>query len=108
MAATPVTPIAALNSQVVTGNTAVNVFGPGPNGGFLQNPVLAADQGLGAAEDLIVNPVTNAVPPGVAGGVNGTNFRISPGGGWNVIAGQTTPTSMNAASSGHKVSAFSY
>ena len=79
MAATPVTPVPALNSQVVTGNAALNVFGPNPNGGYLQNPVTAADQGLGAAEDLIVNPVTAAVAPGVTGGVNGTNFRIPPG-----------------------------
>lgn len=103
-----VTPIPALNSQVVTGNTAVNAFGPNPNGGFLQNPASATDQGLGASEDLIVNPVTAAAAPGVAGGVNGTNFRIPPGSGWNLIPGQTTPTSMNAASSGHKVSGFSY
>lgn len=103
-----VTPIPALNSQVATGNTAINAFGPNPNGGFLQNPASAGDQGLGASEDLIVNPVTTAAAPGVAGGVNGTNFRISPGGGWSLIAGQTTPTSINAASSGHKISGFSY
>lgn len=103
-----VTPVPALNSQIATGNTAVNAFGPNPNGGFLQNPASAADQGLGASEDLIVNPVTAAAAPGVAGGVNGTNFRIPPGAGWSLIAGQTTPTSMNAASSGHKISGFSY
>jgi len=108
MAATPVTPVPALNSQVAVGGTAVTVFGPAPNGGYLQNPASANDQGIGAAEDLIVNPVTAAVAPGVAGGVNGTNFRIPPGGGWNLIAGQTTPTSMNAATSGHKISGVSY
>jgi hypothetical protein len=103
-----VTPIPALNSQVATGNTAVNAFGPNPNGGFLQNPLLAGDQGLATAEDLIVNPVTTAAAPGVAGGVNGTNFRIPPGGSWEVIAGQTTPTSMNAAGSGHKIAGVSW
>lgn len=103
-----VTPVPALNSEVATGGSAVNAFGPNPNGGFLQNPASATDQAISAAEDLVVNPVTNAVSPSNAGGVNGTNFRIPPGGNWNLIGGQTTPTSMNAATSGHKVSAVSW
>ena len=106
MAATPVTPVPALNSQVVTGGVAVNAFGPNPNGGFLQNPLTATDQAIGSAEDLCINPVTAAANP--SGPLNGTNFRISPGGGWNLISGQTTPTSINAATSGHKISGFSY
>jgi hypothetical protein len=108
MAATPVTPIPCLTSVVATGNTAVTAVDVNPNGGFLQNPASAGDQGLGASEDMIVNPVTAAAAPGVAGGVNGTNFRIPPGGGWNIIAGQTTQTSVNAASSGHKFSGVSW
>lgn len=103
-----VTPIPPLNAQVTTGNTAVNAFAGNPNGGFLQNPASASDQGLGASEDLIVNPVTAAAAPGVAGGINGTNFRLPPGAIWTVIAGQTTPTSVNAASSGHKFSGVSW
>jgi len=105
---TAVTPVPCLTSQVATGGTAVNAVGPNPNGGFLQNPFSATDQGLGAAEDMIVNPVGNAAAPNVAGGVNGTNFRISPGQLWNIIAGQTTPTSVNAASNGHKFSGVSW
>ena len=107
MAATPVTPIPLLASVVAIGNTAVAAVGPNPNGGFLQNPSSSADQGVGP-EDIVVNPVTAAVAPGVAGGVNGTNFRIPPGGSWTVIAGQTTQTSVNAASSGHKFSGVSW
>ncbi len=103
-----VTPIAPLVSVVTTGNTAVTPFAANPNGGFLQNPASAADQGLGASEDLIVNPVGTAVAPNVVGGVNGTNFRLSPGATWPLIPGQTTPTSVNAASSGHKFSGVSY
>lgn len=103
-----VTPIPALNSQVTTGGTAVNAFGPNPNGGFLQNPASSTDQGGVGPEDLIVNPVTSAAAPGVAGGINGTNFRLSPGQTWSLIAGQTTPTSVNAASSGHKFSGVSW
>lgn len=101
-----VTPIPPLNAQVSTGGTAVNAFGPNPNGGFLQNPASATDQALGAAEDLCVNPVGVAANP--SGALNGTNFRIPPGGTWEVIAGQTTSTSINAASSGHKISGVSW
>jgi hypothetical protein len=108
MAATPVTPVPALNSQVTTGGTAVNAFGPGPNGGFLQNPASANDQAISAAEDIVVNPISAAVAPGVSGGVNGPNFRIPPGGSWTVIAGQTTSTSINATTSGHKISGVSW
>lgn len=99
-----VTPIPALTTEVATGDTPVTVFPGGIDGGFLQNPMQAADQNIGAAEDIVVNPVGNAVAPGVAGGVNGTNFRIGPGGSWSAIPGQTTPTSVNAATSGHKFS----
>ena|ERR1700721_792880 len=108
MAATPVTPVPALTSQVTTGGTAVTAFAGGPNGGFMQNPVLAADQGIATAEDIVVNPVTAATAPGVSGGVNGTNFRLSPGQTWSLIPGQTTPTSVNATTSGHRIAGVSW
>lgn len=105
---TPVTPIPCLTSEVATGETAVTAVGPNPNGGFLQNPLSATDEGIDSAEDIVVNPVTGATYPGIAGGVNGTNFRIPPGGGWNIIPGQTTPTSVNAVTSGHRFSGTSW
>ena len=98
-----VTPVAGLASQIVTGNTAVDAIGPGPNGGIITNPASAADQGLATAEVLWVNPVTTA---GIA--ANGTTFAIQPGGSWSVIPGQTTATSVNGATSGHKFTVVSW
>lgn len=99
MATVPVTPVAGLASAVVVGGTALNAVGVLPNGGFITNPFAAVDQGLGSAEPLYVDAVAAA---GTAG--NGTTFALQPGQTWTVIPGQTTPTSVNAASSGHKFS----
>jgi hypothetical protein len=100
----PVTPQPG-TAVVTTGGTAVVAVPANPNGGFITNPASAADQGRGSVEDLIVNPVSTAAN-GTAGNANGTNFRIAPGQTWQIIAGQTTPTSVNAISSGHKFSAI--
>lgn len=107
MAAAQVTPAAGLASVVTTGGTAVIAVGPLPNGGFIQNPLLAADQGLSQAEPLTVNPV-GAAAVGGSGAGNGTNFVLAPGGIWQIIPGQTTTTSVNAASDGHKFSVVVY
>lgn len=93
----PVTPVAGLTDVVGVGGTAVTVAPGGINGGYITNPAAAADQGLVAAEDLFVDPVGSA---GLGG--NGTTFRIPPGGTWAMIPGQTTPTTVNANSSGHQ------
>ena len=76
---------------------------PNPNGGFITNPYSATDQGIAAVEVLYVNPVTNAALQG-----NGTNFPLQPGQTWEIIPGQTTPTSVNAATAGHKFSVVWY
>src|SRR5580693_6675172 len=102
MAATPVTPQPGLVSEVATGGDAVTVVPGGPNGGFITNPANASDQGV-PVEDLFVNPVNAA---GVVG--NDTTFRIGPGQTWIVIPGQTTVTSVNANTSGHKFSCTWY
>jgi hypothetical protein len=48
-------------------------------------------------------------PVGAAGTqANGTTFAIYPGESWTLIPGQTTPTSVNAPTSGHKFSGVSY
>ena len=104
MAVTPVTPVAGLNSQIVTGGVAVNAIGPLPNGGLIVNPSSAGDQGLSPSpETLYVSPVGPATLT-----ANGTTFAIQPGGSWTVIAGQSTSTSVNAASSGHKFSVIQW
>ena len=96
MTITPVTPIAGLASQVVTGGVAVTAVGPNPNGGFITNPSTAAGP-------IYVNPVGVAV-----NAANGTNFAIWPGATWNIIPGQTTPTSVNAPDSAHPFSVVSW
>lgn len=102
MAATPVTPGPGVTSVIAVGGTAVVVAAAAPNGGYIQNPVSANDQGLANTENLYVSPV--AAPGSVDGDGNGTTFVLPPGGIWNLIPGQTTVTWANAASSGHQFS----
>ena len=107
MASTPVTPAPGQNSVITQGGTAVIAAGIDPNGGYITNPITAADQGLpsGAApEPLFIDP-TGAEATLQA---NGTTFRIEPGGTWFLIPGQSTPTSVNAATGGHKFSVVVY
>lgn len=105
MAADPVTPIAGLVSVVATGGSPVVAIGPLPNGGVITNPVSVSDQGIPGdiPENLYVDPVANATNEG-----NGTTFALAPGQSWTVIPGQTTPTSVNAPTSGHKFAVVSY
>lgn len=91
-----VTPIPGTNTTVTTGGTAVQAIPPNPNGGVITNPYTAI-------EPLYVNPV------GVAGtSAFGTTFALQPGQSWSVIPGQTTQTTVNAATSAHQFSAISW
>ena len=104
MAVTPVTPVPGLVSQIVTGGSPVVACGAAPSGGYITNPYSASDQGLGAPENLYIDPTgANATLVG-----NGTTFCLYPGQTWQIIPGQTTTTSVNAASSGHKFSIVTY
>lgn len=96
----PVTPRAGTNSAVVSADTPVEAVPVNPNGGFITNPYTATEQGIGAAESLYVDPT--GADPTLEG--NGTTFALLPGQSWTIIPGQTTPTKVNAASSGHKFS----
>lgn len=91
-----VTPVPGLVSQVTTGGTAVTVFNGGINGGIITNPATAT-------EFLFVNAVTNAATT-----ASGTTFGLAPGQSWTAVPGQTTPTTVNAVSSGHAFSAVSW
>jgi hypothetical protein len=93
-----VTPAAGLNSSVVTGGIPVKVANGGVNGGYIVNPAASGDQGLAMTEVLYVDPV------GPCGSLaaNGTIIALRPGDTWALIPGQTTPTYVNAESSGHK------
>jgi hypothetical protein len=99
----PVNPVPGVNFAVNTGGVAVVAVAGSPNGGFIQNPLLAADQGIPVAEPLYINPVTTAATVG-----NGTTFVIQPGGTWQLIPGQSSATSVNAPTSGHKFSVVSF
>jgi hypothetical protein len=98
-----VTPVPGTSYQMVTGGASQVAVAAGPNGGFITNPVLATDQGIGAAEVLYVNPYGNATTS-----ANNTTFALQPGQTWNIIPGQTTATSVNAITTGHQFSAVSY
>jgi len=98
-----VTPIPLVVSVVTTGGTSVMVNAGGPKGGVITNPVANTDQGLSTAEVLYVNPTGPAALE-----ANDTTFALLPGQSWNLIPGQTTPTYVNAVSSGHKFSGYSY
>ena len=91
-----VTPVPGQNSVVVTGGTPVIAVPANPNGGVITNPSTAT-------EYLFVNPVTNATTT-----ASGTTFGLAPGQSWQIIPGQTTPTSVNAATSAHAFSVVYY
>lgn len=95
-----VTPLPGLVTVVTTGGTAVVAIPANPNGGFITNPYSASDQGLGGAEVLYINIIDGAT---LAGNTN--TFALQPGQSWSVVPGQTTVTSVNAPTSGHKFSA---
>lgn len=103
MAADPVTPVPGNASEVIVGGTPVTAVLGGPNGGLIVNPYTSDDQGLSDAEVLYIDPVGAA---GVEG--NGTTFTLQPGQSWALIPGQTTPTSVNAPTAGHKFSVVSW
>lgn len=98
-----VTPEPAIVAVVSIGGTPVTVFPGGKAGGVITNPADPGDQGLSVAEVLYVNPVGAAALAG-----NGTTFALYPGQSWTVIPEQTTTTTVNAASSGHKFSAVQW
>ena len=101
---TSVTPVAGVNSIITTGGESVIAIAASPNGGYIVNPLTNTDQGISAAEPLIVDPVGSATLLTA----NGTRFALQPGQSWPVIPGQTTPTFANATTSGHKFSVVSW
>jgi hypothetical protein len=101
MAVLAVTPTAGTNTFIAVGGSAVQAAPTNPVGGFITNPLLASDQGVsGDPEPLYVDPV------GLCGSLSasGTIFALAPGQTWPLIAGQTTATFVNAATSGHQFS----
>lgn len=91
----------AITFEVVTGGTAVNaVYGP-VLGGMITNPQLAADQGIAVIETLYLNFVGAA-----SLGEDADTFPLQPGQSWVIPPGFTGIVSVNAATNGHKFSAY--
>jgi hypothetical protein len=85
-------------SKIITAGQAVDAAMGPALGGYIVNPLLAADQGLTAPEVLYVDPVNPAVV-----GVTPTCSAIQPGGRFKIPAGFAgRAISVNAASAGHK------
>lgn len=103
MAATAVTPQAGITSVISTGGTAETVVPSSPNGGYIVNPYTNTDQNISIAEWLYVDPVTSAII-----GAYGTAVGLAPGGFYNIIPGQTTTLSVNAATTGHRFTVVYY
>lgn len=107
MAIDAVAPQALLVSVVTTGGTPVQIAPGGVAGGFIMNPSSAADQGIVTAEVLYITSV-GTTPGSTPGDGNGTTFALYPGQTYDLIAGQTTQTWVNAATDGHKFSGVYY
>jgi hypothetical protein len=96
----PISLVPGLNSVISIGGIVVNALGANIAVGIITNPANAADQGIVAAESLFVDPYGNA---GLS--ATGTTFELKPGQSWFAIPYQTTITTVNAVTTGHKFSA---
>jgi hypothetical protein len=81
----------------------VNAIAANVTGGYVVNPLLAADQGLATAEVLYVNQVQ---PSSTVG--NGSTIVLQPGQSYTVIPNTTTPVSVCSLSASHKFTAVQW
>lgn len=91
---------AAASEVIVGGQSVVAIFG-GVLGGMLVNPSQPEDQGLPEVENLFYDFTGPAATTQTA-----TTFPLVPGQLLNIPPGITSNISVNAASSGHKFSAY--
>ena len=100
-------PVVGSAVAVATGGTAVTVFTGPIDGGVIVNPYNAAAQGIATAENLYVSLV--AAPGSTDAAANGGTTLLTPGSAFNVPALATGVTAkVNAATTGHKFTAFSW
>lgn len=97
------TPIAGPALQTVAAGVPVNAIQSNQSGGYVVNPLLAADQGLTAAEVLYVNQVGPSDTQ-----ANGTTIALQPGQSYTVIPNTTSPVSVAAPSANHKFTAVQW
>jgi hypothetical protein len=99
-----VAPVAGLNNKTsATPGLPINAIAANQTGGYVVNPLLAADQGLATAEVLYVNQVG---PSDVQ--ANNTTIALQPGQSYTVIPQTTTPVSVASASANHKFTAVQW
>lgn len=98
------TPISGPATQTSgTPGVAITAIAPNQSGGYIVNPLLAADQGLGTAEVLYVNQVGSAVLQ-----ANGTTVALQPGQSYTVVPQTTTPVTVASASANHNFTAVQW
>ena len=102
------TPTNGLSTSISNGFQPTRVANGGVSGGIITNPLAASDQGLANAEVLYVDPVGPCAPVNGVLGAYGTIFALQPGDKWYLIPGQTTATTVNAVSTGHRFSVVLY
>ncbi len=81
-------------------NQVLTAAGEAANGLYVQNPLLASDQGIGAAEALTVELVS------VGNSYPATSVKLQPGDSFSTIVPASAAIYVSAASAGHKFSAF--
>lgn len=103
----PVTPAAGTASAIVQGGAALIIVTGPVTGGYIVNPPNLASQGIGAQENLYVDPV--AAPGSTDTLANGTTRLLLPGDKYDIpplAAGQVIRA--NAATSGHKMTVVTW
>jgi D-lyxose ketol-isomerase len=98
------TPIAGIAVQTPSAaGIPVDAIAQNQTGGYIVNPLLAADQGITTAEVLFVNQVG---PSDVQ--ANGTTIALEPGQSYTVIPNTTTPVSVASNTPNHKFTAVQW
>lgn len=101
------TPVVAPVTTITTGGTAVTVLTGPISGGTISNPLTAAGQGIGAAENLYISFV--GTPGSTDATAVGGTLTLVPGASYSLPALATGVTlKANAATSAHRFTAFSW
>lgn len=97
-------PVQGPNTQTGTSpGVAVIAIDANMSGGYIVNPLAAADQGLPVAEVLYINQVTVA-----SLNANGTTIALQPGQSYTVIPNTTTAVTVASASPNHQFTAVQW
>jgi hypothetical protein len=101
------TPVVAPVTTITTGGTAVTVLTGTISGGTISNPLTAAGQGIGAAENLYISFV--GTPGSTDAAAVGGTLTLVPGASYSLPALASGVTlKANAATSAHSFTAFSW